>query len=1022
MANKLNRIPFKFKNIFLIIITTLLFLAPFLCCSHFFNIPAAAQDFWLDEEIKAFAVTRFQGGFTEYEVRITWAAFGGADEYKIFKSSNQGEFEEVRNVDYNDEGFQLWWVDEDILEGNSYQYYIEGLWQEESVGRTDAIDIDFWLPSSSAQYPANNEVVAEENPEFKWESISINAFPFRNVIFSAQGEFILFDITEGEEVSRVQIENINIDSLRLLPEEIITEITEETASEDDEESEGISENSDNSNINNNNTIKEPNNENNENSEDDNEADENNNINENGEAIIQDTNNDTNNTDINNGDNEDFEENESESLFTKQHRYQWQYKVTGYDIENQPIAESITGGFFYFQESLEETAPEEGEEDEDFVEGGLNIEAEFLSYQIVDGEDVVIAQNKVNLRYKDITLKSNYLQIFIDRKELIASDQVTFARGNESFSSQAINYNWETEKIIMEGLSGEATGDKIKGVVYYQGDRYENFPETIDISGGVFTTCDLEEPHWHIEAEKITIYPDDKIIAKKVSWYEGKRKIFTLPSFMIFLRGKNQFPYWPDIGQSSSEGWFLKNQFNYVQDADSYGSIYLDLMLKKGIGAGVEHTFELGEEKIDDGELVLYFYGLKRKNTSIYDLDGKVSYWQNFENDLRLRANISYDGTYYGGSSTQENSHIIRPDFYFYKKWDEALLTITGKYNFNISNTTTSTGNIKLSYDQTITDKINSNLVLLYNSKDSTSNPAEYQLRPEWQLRYSGKGYSVRLITEKQFTFGGDPLNPSKPSTLDKLPELVFNKNNAKFLDTGINYSISASVGNYYESATDQQNIRGEYIINANRPFDITDKIRLTASGVYRQDVYLTGEARYMLGGKLDLRVGYQPEFYGNFSYSYYMSEGPTPFNFDTLSELSESASASVVLKPADNLQINLSTNYNFVTESFGSLGARLQWKPKGEHDVYLSTSYNLNNMEWSKRVDTRLSLNISEDWRMSYSGTVYFDDFDIRNSVISVVRDLHCREISINYRQSTKAIWLDFKINAFPTESITIGQ
>lgn len=152
-----------------------------------------------------------------------------------------------------------------------------------------------------------------------------------------------------------------------------------------------------------------------------------------------------------------------------------------------------------------------------------------------------------------------------------------------------------------------------------------------------------------------------------------------------------------------------------------------------------------------------------------------------------------------------------------------------------------------------------------------------------------------------------------------------------------------------------------------------------------------------------------------------MSEGPTPFNFDVLSPLTESTSASVVLKPQDNLQINISTNYNFVTASFGSLGVKLQWKPKQEHNISLSSYYDLNNKEWNKRIDTKMSLTLSDEWKLSYSGSVYFDKFDIRNSVISVVRDLHCREISINYRQSTKSVWVDFKINAFPTESITIG-
>lgn len=956
-----------------------------------FSISVSAQNLLFDEQIKAFAITRFEEGFIEYEVQLTWAALKGADEYKIFRSINEGEFEEISANDYEDEGFQLWWTDKDILESRTYTYYIEGYWQGEFTASTEQVFIDFWLPSCPAKYPINNEIINEENPEFKWNSISINTFPFKNVIFSARGEFLLFDLTEEKEIIRIDIEDFNINSIRLLQEVESTEplnITEEadlppangSDAEIREETQTRSADEDNNLI----------------TEEEIEEQETNTV-----PDLADTDTAKENTDT------------KETILTKKHQYQWQYKVTGLDVSNQPLAESITGGIFRFQEEIEEVAPEEED-----VEGGLNIDADFISYQIIDEEDVIVAQDNVNLRYKDIALKANYLQIIIDKNEIIAKEQVIFTKGKEEYSCQALNYNWDTEKIVMDELSGEATGAKIKGKVYYQGEKLENFPETIEINSSVFTTCDLEEPHWHIEAEKITIYPDDKIIAKKVSWYEGKRKIFTLPSFMIFLRGKNQFPYWPDLGKNNSEGWFLKNQFNYVRDADSYGSVYLDWMQKKGLGAGIEHTFELGEGKIDKGELVLYVYGLKRKNTSIYDLDATISYWQNFKNNLRLKANLNYDGTIYSNSASQNSTHILKPDFYLYKKWEDALLTLTGKYNFNFSNTTTSTGNIKLSYDHTLSDKLKSSLNLLYTSSDSSGQAIQHQIRPEWIMNYSGNGYVLNLITEKLIDLDGE----GSSSTLDKLPELTFKKSSTKIKNTDISYSINASLGRYYESVTDQENVRGEYIINVTRPFDITDNIKLTASGIYRQDVYLTGEARYQLGGKLDLRVGYQPEFYGNLSYSYYMSEGPTPFNFDTLSSLSESATASVVLKPNNDLQVNLSTNYNFVSESFGNLGARVRWKPKEKYDIYLSTYYDLNNMQWNKKVDTKMALKLSDEWRMTYSGSVYFDDFDIRNSVISVVRDLHCREISINYRQSTQSIWLDFKINAFPTESITIGQ
>jgi len=752
----------KINKNFLIFVSSIILL--FLYIMSFSLISAnAAQDFFSDDEINAYAITRFQDGLTEYEVRLSWSALEGADEYRIYKSINEGEFEEISTDDYEDEGFQLWWTDDDILEGYTYSYYIEGYWQDESVGITEQVYVDFWLPSCPAEYPVNNEIVSEENPEFKWESIDIDAFPFRNVIFSAEGEFILYDLTDDKEIRRIEIEDINKNSIRLIQEEEAPETTDEGAI--DTETQIETDNDLDSVID---------------VENESELD-----------VGPDTASDVA------PDNDD----DNEPLLIKKHQYQWQYKVTGFDVNNQATAESVTGGMFGFQEEVEEISPEEEEEEEEDVEGGLNIDAESLNYQIVDGEDVIIARDKVNLRYEDIILKANYLQIIIDKNELIAKDNVFFTKGEESYSCQALNYNWDTDKIIMDELSGETTGEKIKGKVYYQGEKLENFPETIEISSGVFTTCDLEKPHWHIEAEQITIYPDDKIIAKKISWYEGEKKIFTLPSFMIFLKGKNQLPYIPDIGQSSSEGWFLKNQFNYVEDETSYGSIYLDLMEKKGLGTGIEHTFELGEKATDDGEAVLYFYGLKRKNTNIFDLDAKIDYWQNFENNLRLKANLNYDGTLYPNSSSQNSTHILKPDFYLYKKWEDALLKLTGKYNFNISDTVTSSGNIKLSYDSTLTDKIKSNFDLLYNSQGSGDQPIEHQLRPEWLLRYSGDGYTLSLITEKQIDLNeGIFASGNSSKVLDKLPELTFKKSKAKIKNTDINYSIDASIARYYEGA------------------------------------------------------------------------------------------------------------------------------------------------------------------------------------------------------------------------------
>jgi len=119
--------------------------------------------------------------------------------------------------------------------------------------------------------------------------------------------------------------------------------------------------------------------------------------------------------------------------------------------------------------------------------------------------------------------------------------------------------------------------------------------------------------------------------------------------------------------------------------------------------------------------------------------------------------------------------------------------------------------------------------------------------------------------------------------------------------------------------------------------------------------------------------------------------------------------------------LDLSTNYNFVTENFGNLVAKVEYKPKDDWKMNFSSSYNLNTLEWTKKINSTIDLRLSDDWRIKYKGVVDLDDFKLTNSVVGITRDLHCREITINYKQATKSFWVEFYIKAFPTEKITLG-
>lgn len=681
----------------------------------------------------------------------------------------------------------------------------------------------------------------------------------------------------------------------------------------------------------------------------------------------------------------------------------------------------------------ETAETEGEveaetEEEEEEELDISLKAEYITYEKIDEEDLVIAKDSVLLHYQDIKITADHLKLNLTTHLLSASGKVYFLQDETETYCEELSYNWKTKKVIFIKLKGEITGENIKGKIYYQGEKMENFPETVELTEGDFTTCDLEEPHYHIVAKEMIIYPKDKIIARNISWYEGKTKIITLPYFLIFLDRKTQLPILPKIGQNSNDGWFVKTNFNYYVNEKSYGTLYIDWFEKKGIGTGIKHFLEIGGEGNNSGDASFYLYQIKEKNSDTFNITGKIDYQQNITNNLKTQFILDYSGRKTLGEELLTNSIKSNLNLNYDKKGEKYDIKLIGKYTFSGTGLgkedLSINGNIKVNYNYTLSDKLNSALTLVYTDKNPASQEvADLELKPKWELKYKGKGYSLNITTEKRFDLDGDNYTGENISKIiDRLPEFVFNKSAAVIGDTKITYDIDASVGHFYEAATEEDNWRGEYIINLKRPFNLGEYLTLTPSGIFRQDVYLTGEARYLVGGKVDLKAVYNPYISSTLSYSYNKSVGPTPFNFDYIAPLTNTVSGKLTLKPSEKVKLDLSTNYNLITENFGNLVAKLEYKPKEDWKMNFSSSYNLNTKEWTKKINSTLDLRLSDDWRIKYKGVVDLDDFKLTNSVVGITRDLHCREITINYKQATKSFWIEFYIKAFPTAKITIGE
>lgn len=150
----------------------------------------------------------------------------------------------------------------------------------------------------------------------------------------------------------------------------------------------------------------------------------------------------------------------------------------------------------------------------------------VEYGSVDSNYLDNSTRKVYLfgdayvRYKDLSLKADYIVVDLDSSIAFASglpDSLGELQGNpeltmagESFTSQRIRYNFKTRKGFIYNVVTEEGdllihGAKTKFVAASSDPSRQN--DILYNEGALITTCDHPEPHYGIRARKVKTIPD-----------------------------------------------------------------------------------------------------------------------------------------------------------------------------------------------------------------------------------------------------------------------------------------------------------------------------------------------------------------------------------------------------------------------------------------------------------------------------------------------------------------------------------
>ncbi|PCJ25277.1 MAG: hypothetical protein COA97_08110 [Flavobacteriales bacterium] len=222
----------------------------------------------------------------------------------------------------------------------------------------------------------------------------------------------------------------------------------------------------------------------------------------------------------------------------------------------------------------------------------------ITYKAMDSiridmkSQLVYLFGKSEVYYEAIELTAEEIEIDMDSSIVTARGkkdslgkyfgEPIFTEKSSVVNSHEMKYNFETKKgLILDAITHE-------GENYIHGEKIYKTPDDIlYIKNGKYTTCNLDNPHYHFAARKLKIIPNDKIITGPANLViEGVPTPIGIP-FGFFPNSNKQKSglIIPTFGESGQYGFFLIGGGYYLALSDNISTQLTGDYYTKGSWAG-----------------------------------------------------------------------------------------------------------------------------------------------------------------------------------------------------------------------------------------------------------------------------------------------------------------------------------------------------------------------------------------------------------------------------------------------------
>jgi lipopolysaccharide export system protein LptA len=660
---------------------------------------------------------------------------------------------------------------------------------------------------------------------------------------------------------------------------------------------------------------------------------------------------------------------------------------------------------------------------------------------------------VKVTYEDITLTADSVEGNVDEEWFSLSGNVTLDQRGQKATGETLFIDLAERRWSLKQAKSDLTPEYLEGQVvspiFTKGAEVIGERDRGIVKGGSFTTCDLPNPHYRIESQSITIYPNKKLIARHVAIFVGKKRLLSVGSFVLPLRRKGERPpFVPELGRSEDEGFYIKNSYNYLIRGETYGTLKLDWMQRKGWGYGIEQDYKFAKQA---GTLLLYTLRDRetgaRAVTSTLDHSGKLGSY-----DLRLREDVRKRSYLYASSTTTKTTNL-----------NLSGGGPKGRTNFTFSDRRTvgpfssSSQTSSLQRTAKLGENTNLRVDLSYSSWGSGTEgvPPDKELWNKVTLDTSWQRWDAQIAYQDRFDVDREKNTQDDTRfAFERLPELIFKTDTSRtgwrlFGRGRANFSLS--LGRFAERpsgvSTERALIDTDFSIPSRK---LLGSSTFSFHGGFTQGIYGDNTAQWVANGRTQIAVPISGAVRFSLSHRFQKHRGYAPFVVDQESKRNILSGDLEFGSRNSKYGLAAGSGYDFTRDDYNwqTLSLRTWGKPTEWFEYEASTGYDLNRAVWrplllkldvsrepslSAEIGVRYDLDtrklvqargvfdasIARKWRiqamLGYDGTS--KEFDYRD--IMLTRDLHCWEASLSlideagYRQR-KTVMLELRLKALP--------